>query len=340
MEISNRYPAPGERVTATVRLRNNGNISIGSFYIRSGLEGVTDILVSALSANSNISRTFNYTVPNDASAGDRIPFGVSLVFADGSSVPNIVLHPAPIAVVGGSYEADGAPVTTPPPVVPGPSPVTAPPPVVPGPSPTTTPESGGASPAQPSAQLAGAAEWARGELELAHDAGLLIEEMFGKWPQATSRLLAADAIVRLIEVSTGKTIDAIAVEKGFDMSDRFADTNSKAATFLKAAGISNGVDSINFGYAGSFTRVQLVTMLGRIAENVFGMDLSSYPIGSATFKDIPANMSWSERYVGWAAAVGITQGDGVANKFNPSANLTNQQTGLFIYRAFEKAFIK
>ena len=186
--------------------------------------------------------------------------------------------------------------------------------------------------------LDGAANWAKEELELALDAGLLIDEMFGKWAQDTSRLLAADAIVRLIEVSTGKTIDEIAAEKGFDMNDKFADTNSKAATFLKASGISNGIDGVNYGYAGTFTRAQLVTMLGRMAENVFGMDLSEYPLGSATFNDIPASMDWAEQYIGWAVALDITQGDGGATTFNPGGNLTNQQTGLFTYRAFARVF--
>ena len=195
-------------------------------------------------------------------------------------------------------------------------------------------------PPPPPDPLDGAANWAKEELGLALDAKLLIEDMFGKWPEDTSRLLAADAIVRLIEVSTGKSIDAIAAEKEFDMGDTFADTDSKAATFLKASGISNGVDGVNYGYSGTFTRAQLVTMLGRMAENVFDMDLSDYPQGSETFSDIPASMGWAEQYIGWAAALDITQGDGGADKFNPGGNLTNQQTGLFTYRAFDLVFGK
>ena len=71
---------------------------------------------------------------------------------------------------------------------------------------------------------------------------------------------------------------------------------------------------------------------------MFDMDLSDYPKGSDTFNDIPESMSWAEQYIGWAAALDITQGDGGADKFNPGGNLTNQQTGLFTYRAFDAVF--
>ena len=190
----------------------------------------------------------------------------------------------------------------------------------------------------PPGPLDGADDWALVELEPALDAGLLIEDMFGVWTQDTSRLLAADAIVRLIEVSTGKSIEEIAEEKEFDMSDKFSDTDSISAAFLKASGISNGKDGVNYGPSGTFTRAQLVTMLGRMAKNVFDMDLSDYPQGSETFNDIPESMSWAEQYIGWAAAVGVTQGDGSATTFNPGGNLKNQQTGVFSYRAFDKVF--
>ena len=203
---------------------------------------------------------------------------------------------------------------------------------------STDPSTPSPSPPTPAYPLDGAADWARAELEHALAAKLLVEDMYGNWTQQTSRLLAADAIVRLIEVSTDRTIDEIAAEKGFNMNDKFADTDSKAATFMKASGISNGLDGVNYGSTGTFTRAQLVTMLGRMAENVFDIDLSGYPIGSATFNDIPDNMSWAEQYIGWAVSIGITQGDGGSTTFNPGGNLTNQQTGLFTYRAFDMVF--
>ena len=182
-------------------------------------------------------------------------------------------------------------------------------------------------------ELEGADSWAYKELRLALEAELILDDMVGNWTQPTSRLLAAEAIVKLIEVSTGKTIDVLAVENGFDMGRPFADTNNKAVTFLKAAGISNGVDGVNYGTSGVYTRIQMVTMLGRMAENIFGIDLSVYPPGSDTFTDLP---DWPgiDSFVGWAVAAEVTNGIG-GGLFNSNGTLQNQHTGVFAYRAFE-----
>ena len=92
---------------------------------------------------------------------------------------------------------------------------------------------------QPVSPLDGADDWAVPELELAIENGLVLDDMFGNWAQPTSRLMAADVIVRLIETITGSTIGEIAAENGYDMSDSFTDTDSESVTFLKASEISN-----------------------------------------------------------------------------------------------------
>jgi len=183
--------------------------------------------------------------------------------------------------------------------------------------------------------LDGAANWALRDLEPALAAGLLLESMYGKWAQTTNRLLAAEAIVKLIEDISGSTIDEIAAEKGFDLTDTFADTSDKNATFLKAAEISNGMDGVNYGINENFTRIQMVVMLGRIAEKIFDMDLSEFETGSDAFNDLP---NWlvttgQDKYVNWAKAAGVTDGTG-AGQFSPNRLLQNQETGIFAYRAF------
>ena len=185
-------------------------------------------------------------------------------------------------------------------------------------------------------RLVGADDWATPGLTEALARGLVTDAMIGNWKEDASRLQAADAMVKVIESVTGKTIDQIANEKGFDMNDRFADTNSKSATFLKASGISQGMDGVNYGAASHqmFTRAQFVTMLGRMAENVFDMDLSGYPLGSVRFVDITVGAPWADRYIGWAAEVGITQGTGGAT-FGSGNYLQNQQLGVFMNRSYD-----
>ena len=182
----------------------------------------------------------------------------------------------------------------------------------------------------PSNPLESADDWAVPELELAIENGLVLDDMFGNWAQPTSRLMAADVIVRLIETITGSTIDEIAAENGYDMSDSFIDTDSESVTFLKASEISNGVDGVRYDQDGTFTRAQMVTMLGRMAENVLGIDFSGSPLGSDMFSDVP---DWASIYVGWAAQVEITNGVG-GGLFDSDGTLQNQHTGVFAYRAY------
>ena len=178
---------------------------------------------------------------------------------------------------------------------------------------------------------AGAADWALPELGSALDKELILNDMIGKWTQPTNRLLAAEAIVKLIESVTGQSIDSIVEENEFDMDDVFTDSTNKAVTFLKASGISEGVDGARYDPGGTFTRAQMVTMLGRMAKILLDVDTGSFPKGTSTFTDVPG---WADEYVGWAVAADIT--NGVSNtSFDSSGTLSNQHTGVFSYRAYK-----
>jgi len=183
----------------------------------------------------------------------------------------------------------------------------------------------------PAGPLDGAAEWAKPELEQALEIDLIFEEMIGKWTQPTDRTLAAKVIVYLIESLTGVSIDVIAEELGFDMNDKFIDTDVREVTFLKASGISNGVDGVRYDPTGIFNRAQMVTMLGRMAKFIFEVDTDIYPKGSEKFTDVP---DWADEFVGWAVDADITRG--VSDTlFDPYDTLSNQHTGIFTYRAFK-----
>ena len=169
------------------------------------------------------------------------------------------------------------------------------------------------------------------ELEEAIDLGFIPDSMIGNWTQPTNRLLAAEMIVMLIEALLDKSIDEVAVEKGFDMTDKFSDSDSMAVTFLKASGISNGVGDNNYSPDGTYNRAQMMTMLGRMAERVFDMDLSVFQLGTDVFTDVP---SYADQYVGWAAEVQITLGMG-DGRFGSDNDLENQHTGAFTLRAYK-----
>ena len=92
------------------------------------------------------------------------------------------------------------------------------------------------------------------ELAIALELGFVPEAMIGNWREPTSRLLAAEMIVMLVEVVFEMDIDEIAEELDLDMSDTFSDTDNVAVTFLKATKISNGVDGVRYDPDGTFTR--------------------------------------------------------------------------------------
>lgn len=170
--------------------------------------------------------------------------------------------------------------------------------------------------------------WANAEVTAALNAGLLPSSVStGGWSATTSRLSAADAIVRLIEQTAGRTMAQIAYEFGWDLNtDHFYDCNSQAVNFLKKAGITRGVGNNMYNPSAGYTRAQFVTMIGRTAETFFGRSAQGYN----PFYDVP---DWAAPYVGYAAQNGITQGVG-GNRFDSDGILQNQQTAAFIYRTY------
>ena len=182
--------------------------------------------------------------------------------------------------------------------------------------------------------LDGAANWANNELYAALENGLLLDDMFGNWTQPALRIIAAEEVVKLLESLTGKTFGVIARENGYDLTDCFGDTINEYANFLKQAGISDGIDGVNFDPGGVFTRAQMVTMLGRMAKGFLGVDTADFPRGSTLFTDVP---DWADEFVGWAGAAGITEGVG-GGLFDSDGTLQNQHTGVFIWRAFARYY--
>jgi hypothetical protein len=178
--------------------------------------------------------------------------------------------------------------------------------------------------------IEGASEWAKPELMLALNSGIVPNAIsMGGWQSATSRLAAAEAIVRLVEMATGQSMTQLAADRGWNLSlNRFADTTSDYATFLKYAGVSNGIGNNYYDPNGVYDRAQCVTMIGRVAERFFGYQVR----GVNPFTDLGNAYSWAAPYVGYASYTGITNGVS-STQFNPSGVLQNQETALFCYRA-------
>ena len=196
-------------------------------------------------------------------------------------------------------------------------------------------------PIEPDLRLDGASKWAvdDGELLEALDMGLVPDSISGAgWQNATTRLDAADAIALLIEKALNKPIAQIAAERGWDLTaNQFSDTDSQAVTFLRYAGVTSGVSSTRYDPNGIYNRAQMVTMLWRTATSVLEMDLSGYQLGTEVFADNIPSWDGTNEAIGWAAQLGITTGVS-STRFDSFGILQNQQTGVFSFRAFDKAF--
>ena len=179
--------------------------------------------------------------------------------------------------------------------------------------------------------FAGAADWALPYLPAALEAGLLSERMFGAWTDSPTRLEAAADIVRFALVFEDlEDLDALYEFLGIEKSEPFADTDDVYAQFLRSAGISQGVDNVNFDPDGIFNRAAMVIMIYRLA-NVLDLDVADFPLGTESFDDVPF---WddADEAIGWAYDVGITQGEG-NRVFNYAGALTNQHVAVFAIRA-------
>ena len=173
------------------------------------------------------------------------------------------------------------------------------------------------------------ADWAIAEIDEALAAGLVPDSIAkAQWSGQTSRLTAAEAVVAVIEKASGKTMEQISAENGWDLAANcFSDTASPYVTFLKYAKITTGVGENKYDPNGAYTRAQIVTMLGRTAEVFFG----KIARGANPFTDVP---DWAAPYVGYAAENGITNGIG-GGLFDSDGILQNQHTAVFCLRAYK-----
>jgi hypothetical protein len=194
------------------------------------------------------------------------------------------------------------------------------------------------TPTEPPGPFDGANSWAKAELEDALDADL-IPPSFGNvdWQKGATRLNAAYAVVRLIEKAYGKSRDAIAAEKNWDLSAyMFVDTpGDRDVAFLRAAGVTSGTSTANntFSPDRTYIRADFVTMIGRAGENLFGVNTTGNP---PPFDDVGDIASYARKYVGYAYDNDITKGVGSGRRFAPTNPVTNQEAIMVVWRTFER----
>ena len=172
-------------------------------------------------------------------------------------------------------------------------------------------------------------DWAAERVAAAVEAGLVPQSVIdGGWKRPTTRLAAAETMVNLIEAIFDKTMDEFAEEEGWDLTDgQFEDTDSPQVTFLRYAGVVHGVDGVNYEPNGRFNRAMVVTIIGQAIEVFAQIEVK----GDNPFVDeIP---DYAIPYVGFAAEMGIVEGDG-DGQFSSFREISNQEIAILSLQVF------
>ena len=169
--------------------------------------------------------------------------------------------------------------------------------------------------------------WAAAEVNSAINAGLVPENLQGDYTSPATRGEVAGMFVRLLEKSSGQTIDALLSARGATIDyGAFSDTADEAVLAMNALGIIQGVGGGKFSPDGTLTRAEIAAILNRVAR-VLGVDTTGYP---HNFTDV--NGHWVDAELGWPAFKDVIKGVG-GGRFDPEGQLTVEQAILITYRA-------
>lgn len=179
--------------------------------------------------------------------------------------------------------------------------------------------------------IVGPSEWAKSEVDLAREAGLITEHTAINFKMDITRFQFAELAANLAEKVTGKTITPAA-------SDTFTDCTEEAVLKAYAAGIINGVGEGRFDPDATTNREQIATMIARAVkyiETETGKNYAPAAPSIEKFSDKAQVSSWAVDGVGLLAANGIMNGTS-ATTLSPKNPCTIEQSVLLVYRFYTK----
>ena len=163
--------------------------------------------------------------------------------------------------------------------------------------------------------------WAVESVNNAIAAGLVPDNLQGKYTQATTRAEFCALAVALYQNTKNSDIPITA---------SFSDTTDENVLKMAALGVVNGIGDNKFDPDAKLTREQAATMLSRLA-NAIEKPLNAQ---AATFVDSDSVSSWAADAVGQMQATGIMGGVG-NNTFAPKSDYTREQSIVTMMRLFE-----
>ncbi|MEG2000126.1 MAG: S-layer homology domain-containing protein [Evtepia sp.] len=171
--------------------------------------------------------------------------------------------------------------------------------------------------------------WAKAEVALAENAGLVTEHTRDYMTREITRFQFAELIVNLVEKSTGTRIQAAP-------DTTFTDCKESVVLKAKAAGIVNGKTKTTFEPDAKLTREELATMLLRAIEYINHRTNNPLPndntplVGYTDVKEISDFAQESMTVLVNAAMIKGTD----ATTLSPKETCTVEQSVVLIYRAY------
>lgn len=173
--------------------------------------------------------------------------------------------------------------------------------------------------------------WAKGEIDLAREAGLITEHTAFYQTNNISRFQFAELIVNLTEKVTGKKITPAA-------ADTFTDCSEEVVRKAYAAGIVNGKSETTFAPDENCTREQIAAMIYRawkyIGEET-GCAVPSETKAFAAYADKSKVSGYAVEAVGVLATCGVMKGTS-ETQLSPKNSCTIEMCILLIYRLYQR----
>jgi len=178
-------------------------------------------------------------------------------------------------------------------------------------------------------EIVGPSSWAKPEIDLAREAGLVTEHTAINFRSDITRFQFAELIVNMAEKTLGGEITP-------KPSNTFADCAETAVLKASAAGIVNGVGQGKFDPDATTNREQIATMIARAIaylEQEGGKKYAPEAASVEKFSDKGDISAWAVDGVGLLAANGIMNGTGETT-CSPKSPCTVEQSILLVYRLF------
>lgn len=173
--------------------------------------------------------------------------------------------------------------------------------------------------------------WAKSEIDLAVDAGLVPELTgFPRYQDNITREQFAELSVNMVKMVIGDKAD-------MSKAKTFSDCTNQNVLEASAFGIVDGVGGGKFAPKQTTTREQIATMLARAITvlEADGTDITPAGADLAKFTDKAQVSTWAADSVGLLAANAIMKGTSDTT-LSPKAPCTVEQSILLVYRIYKQ----